>query len=80
MDVPITNRTNAYLTGGYSFVEKDRSPTPIGNRYSVVLAAGVESEVANNFRFNTNAIGLGAYQNSDTPAVSINGGLGDRFK
>ncbi|MBD0389523.1 MAG: hypothetical protein ICV54_24230, partial [Nostoc sp. C3-bin3] len=81
VDVPIANRTNAYLTGGYSFVEKDGSPTPIGNKDSVVVGAGVESEVANNFLVYTNAkVGIGAYQNSDTPAVSINGGLGYRFK
>jgi hypothetical protein len=81
VDVPIANRTNAYLTGGYSFVEKDGSPTPIGNKDSVVLGAGVESEVANNFLVYTNAkVGLGAYQNSDASAVSINGGIGYRFK
>lgn len=81
LDVPIANRTNAYLTGGYSFVEKDGSPTPIGNRDSVVLGAGVESEIANNFLVYTNAkVGLGAYQNSDASAVSINGGIGYRFK
>ncbi|MEH2422101.1 MAG: hypothetical protein V7K48_14605 [Nostoc sp.] len=81
VDVPIANRTNAYLTGGYSFVEKDGLPTPIGNRDSVVVGAGVESEVANNFLVYTNAkVGLGAYQNSDASAVSINGGLVYRFK
>ena len=81
VDVPIANKTNAYLTGGYSFVEKDGLPTSIGNKDSVVVGAGVESEVANNFLVYTNAkVGIGAYQNSDTPAVSINGGLGYRFK
>lgn len=81
MDVPIANRTNAYLTGGYSFVKKDGSPTPIVNRDSVVIGAGVESEVANNFLVYTNAkVGLDAYQNSDASAVSINRGIGYRFK
>ncbi|WP_193198523.1 hypothetical protein [Nostoc sp. MG11] len=81
LDVPIANGTNAYLTGGYSFVEKDGSPTPIGNRDAVVVGAGVESEVANNFLVYTNAkVGLSAYQNSDASAVSINGGIGYRFK
>ncbi|MFN6517126.1 MAG: outer membrane beta-barrel protein [Nostoc sp. CreGUA01] len=81
VDVPIANRTNAYLTGGYSFVERDGSATPIGNRDAVVLGAGVESEVANNFLVYTNAkVGISAYQNSDTPAVSINAGLGYSFK
>lgn len=81
VDVPIANRTNAYLTGGYSFVEKDGSPTRIGNRDSVVIGAGVESEVANNFLLYTNAkVGLSAYQNNDASAVSINGGIGYSFK
>ncbi|MDF5707115.1 MAG: hypothetical protein PUP90_05385 [Nostoc sp. S4] len=80
-DVPIANKTNAYLTGGYSFVEKDGSRTPIGNRDAVVVGAGVESEVANNFLLYTNTkVGISAYQNSDTPAVSINAGIGYSFK
>ncbi|WP_373528236.1 hypothetical protein [Nostoc sp.] len=81
LDVPIANRTNAYLTGGYSFVKKDGLPTPIGNRDAVVLDVGVESEVANKSLVYTNAkIGFGAYQNSDASAVNINGGIAYRFK
>ncbi|AFY40714.1 outer membrane beta-barrel protein [Nostoc sp. PCC 7107] len=81
LDVPIANRTNAYVTGGYSFLDKDGSPSPLGNRDSVVVGAGVESEVANNFLIYTNAkVGLRAYQNSPASAVSINGGIGYRFK
>lgn len=80
-DVPIANRTNAYVTGGYSFVEKNGSPTPLGNRDAVVIGAGVESEVANNFLVYTNAkVGLRAYENSPASAVSINGGIGYRFR
>ncbi|MBE9209354.1 hypothetical protein IQ244_23200 [Nostoc sp. LEGE 06077] len=81
LDVPIANRTNAYVTGGYSFLDKDGSPSPLGNRDAVVVGAGVESEVANNFLIYTNAkVGLRAYQNSPASAVSINGGIGYRFK
>ncbi|WP_414564088.1 MULTISPECIES: hypothetical protein [unclassified Anabaena] len=81
VDVPIANRTNAYITGGYSFVEKNGAPTPLGNRESVVVGAGVESEVANNFLVYTNAkVGLRAYENSPASAISINGGLGYRFR
>ncbi|UKO97292.1 porin family protein [Nostoc sp. UHCC 0870] len=80
-DVPIANRTNAFVTGGYSFVEKNGSPTPLGNRDAVVVGAGIESEVANNFLVYTNAkVGLRAYQNSPASAVSINGGIGYRFR
>jgi hypothetical protein len=81
VDVPIANKTNAFITGGYSFVEKDGKPTPLGNRDSVVVGAGVESEVGKNFLIYTNAkVGLGAYQNSDASAVSINGGIGYSFR
>lgn len=81
LDVPIANRTNAFITGGYSFVEKDGKPTPLGNRDAVVVGAGVESEVANNFLVYTNAkVGLRAYQNSPASAISINGGIGYRFR
>jgi hypothetical protein len=80
-DVPVANRTNAFVTAGYSFVEKNGLPTPLGNRDSVVVGAGVESEVAKNFLVYTNAkVGLRAYQNSAGDAVSINGGVGYRFK
>lgn len=81
LDVPIANKTNAFVTGGYSFVEADGKPTPLGNRDSIVVGAGVESEVTKNFLVYTNAkVGLKAYQNSDASAVSINGGIGYRFK
>lgn len=81
LDLPIANKTNAFVSGGYSFVEKDGKPTPLGNRDSVVVGAGVESEVTKNFLVYTNAkVGLKAYQNSDASAVSINGGIGYRFR
>ncbi|WP_066383712.1 MULTISPECIES: outer membrane beta-barrel protein [unclassified Anabaena] len=81
VDVPIANGTNAFVTGGYSFVEKNNSPSPLGNRESVVVGAGIESEVANNFLIYTNAkVGLRAYQDSPASAVSINGGIGYRFR
>ncbi|MEH2277931.1 MAG: hypothetical protein V7K40_24890 [Nostoc sp.] len=81
VDVPIANKTNAYLTGGWSFVEKDGSSIPIDNRDSVVIGAGVDEEVANNFLVYTNAkVGLGAYQNSDASAVNINDGIDYSFK
>lgn len=81
VDLPIANKTNAFITGGYSFVETDGKPTPLGNRDSVVVGAGVESEVAKNLLVYTNAkVGLKAYQNTNASAVSINGGIGYRFK
>ncbi len=80
-DVPIANGTNAFVTGGYSFIEKNGSPTPLGNKDSVVVGAGVESEVAKNFLVYSSAkVGIRAYENSLGSAVTINGGVGYRFR
>ncbi|HLP87701.1 MAG TPA: outer membrane beta-barrel protein [Nostocaceae cyanobacterium] len=80
VDVPIAQRTNAYITGGYSFVERDGFATPLGNRNSVVVGAGLESEVTQNIMVYTNAkLGLRAYENSPASAVSINAGVGYSF-
>jgi hypothetical protein len=81
LDLPIAKKTNAFVTGGYSFVEKPGYSTPLGNRDSVVVGAGVESEVANNFLVYTNAkLGIHAYEDSDASAFSLNGGIGYRFR
>jgi hypothetical protein len=81
VDLPIAHGTNAFITGGYSFVEQNGSPTPLGNKDAVVVGAGVEREVANNFLVYTNAkVGISAYENSPASAVSINGGIGYRFR
>ncbi|MEH2313699.1 MAG: hypothetical protein V7K35_20395 [Nostoc sp.] len=69
--MPIANRTNVYLTGGYYFVKKNGSPTLYVTEIPVVIDAGVESQVANNFLVYTNAkVGLGAYQNSDASLLA----------
>ncbi|HYW20199.1 MAG TPA: hypothetical protein VE956_12985 [Nodularia sp. (in: cyanobacteria)] len=81
VDVPIARGTNGFATVGYSFIEKNGVPTPIGNKDAVVVGAGVESEVGKNFLVYTNAkVGLRSYENSDGSAVTINGGVGLRFK
>lgn len=81
VDAPIARGTNAFLSAGYSFVESNGKQTPLGDRDGVALTAGVESEVAKNILVYSNAtVGLKTYQNSDTSAVSIQGGLGYRFR
>jgi hypothetical protein len=81
VDIPVGNTTNVYLGGGYQFVEKDGKPTPSGNKDGVAVVAGVESEVAKNFLVYSNAtVGVRAYKNSPASAVSINSGIGYRFK
>lgn len=81
VDAPIAKGTNVYLGAGYSFVEANGQQTPLGDRDGVALTAGVESEVAKNFLLYSNAtVGMKTYQNSDASAVSLQGGLGYRFK
>ncbi|MBE9197981.1 MULTISPECIES: hypothetical protein [unclassified Nodularia (in: cyanobacteria)] len=81
VDVPIARGTNAFATAGYSFIENNGVATPIGNKDAVVVGAGVESEVAKNFLVYTNAkVGLRSYENSGGSAVTVNGGVGYRFK
>lgn len=80
-DVGIAKGTNAYVGVGYQFVEQNGRPTPSGNDDGVAVVAGVESEVARNFLIYSNAtVGINAYENGPASAVSINGGLGYRFK
>jgi hypothetical protein len=80
-DLGIAKGTNAYVGVGYQFVEANGQPTPSGNDDGVALVAGVESEVGKNFLIYSNAtVGVNAYENSPASAVSINGGLGYRFK
>ena len=79
-DIPVTNKANAYLGAGYSFVEANGKPTPLGNKNSVVLATGLETEVTKNIVFYTDAkLGIKAYQNSPASAVSFQAGAAYRF-
>jgi hypothetical protein len=81
VDAPIARGTNAFFGVGYSFVEKDGSATPLGNQDALALTAGVESEVGKNFLIYSNAtLGVDAYKDNTASAVSINGGIGYRFK
>ncbi|MBW4665490.1 MAG: porin family protein [Chroococcus sp. CMT-3BRIN-NPC107] len=79
-DIPVTNKANAYLGAGYSFVEANGKPTPLGNKNSVVLTTGLETEVTKNIMFYTDAkLGIKAYENSPASAVSFQAGAAYRF-
>jgi hypothetical protein len=81
VDVPVAKGTNLYVGGGYQFVEKQGRPTPSGNKNGIAVVAGVESEVAKNFLIYSNAtVGINAYKNSPASGVSVNGGVGYRFR
>ena len=79
-DVGIAKNTNVYVGGGYSFVEEDGKPSPLGNRDSIVLTAGAETEFAHNIVGYTDVkVGINAYENSPAEAVSLQAGLGYSF-
>lgn len=81
VDVPIARRTNAYVGAGYQFVESDGKPTPTGNQDGVALVAGVETQVSNNILLYSNVTsGINAYKDTSAASVSINGGVGFKFK
>ncbi len=80
-DVGIAQNTNAFVGVGYQFVESDGKRTPSGNKDAVAVVAGVESEVGKNFLvYGNTTLGINAYKNSSASAVSLNGGIGYRFK
>ncbi|NEQ70798.1 MAG: porin family protein [Symploca sp. SIO2D2] len=79
-DVGVTKNTNVYVGGGYSFVEEDGKPSPLGNRDAVVLTAGAETEFAHNIVGYTDVkVGINAYENSPAEAVSLQAGVGYSF-
>jgi len=79
-DVPIANNANVYLGAGYSFVQKDGEPTPLGNRDSAVITAGAEAGIGEYIvGYGDVKWGIDAYKNSPASALSIQAGLGYRF-
>lgn len=79
-DVPIANNANFYIGGGYSFVQKEGKPTPLGNKSAAVVTAGAEAGVGEHIVVYGDAkLGIRAYKNSPASAVSLQAGLGYRF-
>ncbi len=80
-DIPIAPNTNLYVGGGYSFVERDGRRTPLGNRNAPVVVVGAEAELGRNVvAYGDAKWGIDAYQNSPADALSIQGGVGMRFR
>jgi hypothetical protein len=79
-DLPVAKGTNVYAGVGGAFVQNKGVNSPIGTRDSVVLNAGVETQVAKGVVVYTDAkLGLNAYQNSPASAVGLSGGVGIQF-
>jgi len=80
-DIPIARNANLYVGGGYSFVENSGARTPLGNRNAPVVAVGAEAELGSNVvAYGDAKWGIDAYQNSPADALSIQGGVGMRFR
>ncbi len=79
-DLPVANNTNVYAGAGYSFVQKEGQPTPLGNRNAAVLTVGAEAGLTKNIvTYGDIKWGINAYQNSPADALSFQAGLGYRF-
>lgn len=79
-DLPVAKNTNFYVGGGYSFVEENGKPTPLGNQDSPVVTVGAESQLGQNLVvYGDTKLGINAYQNSPASAVSVQVGAGVRF-
>jgi hypothetical protein len=79
-DVPVARNTNVYVGGGYSFVEKDGQPTPLGNKNAPVVTVGAETQLGQNLVvYGDTKWGIDAYQNSPADAVSVQAGAGFKF-
>jgi hypothetical protein len=78
-DQGINSKTNVYAGAGYSFVQNTGQTSPLGNRNSVVLNAGVESEVVNGVVLYGDAkYGIKGFNNGKG-ALAIGGGVGLKF-
>ena len=79
-DIPVAKGTNVYAGVGGAFVQNQGVNSPIGTRNSVVLNAGVETQVAKGIVIYTDAkLGINAYQGSPASALGLSGGVGIQF-
>jgi hypothetical protein len=79
-DMPVAPGTNVYAGVGGAFVQNQGVNSPIGTRNSVVLNAGVETQVAKGIVVYTDAkLGINAYQGSPASALGLSGGVGIQF-
>ncbi|MBE9028885.1 hypothetical protein IQ266_03805 [filamentous cyanobacterium LEGE 11480] len=78
-DQGLSDKTNLYAGAGYSFVQNQGQTSALGNRNSVVLNAGVESEVVKGVVVYGDAkYGLRGYD-TGRGALAVGGGVGLKF-
>ena len=79
-DLAVNNRANLYAGLGYSLVGGDNELTSLGDKNSLVINGGFESDIRDNFLGYTDLkLGTDSYDNDEGTAVSVQAGLGYRF-
>lgn len=79
-DLAINDRANIYAGLGYSIVGGDNDLTSLGDKNSLVINGGFESDIRDNFLGYTDLkVGTDSYEDDRGTAISIQAGLGYRF-
>ncbi len=81
LDLGVAKNTNFFVGGGYNFVQGDRKGnTPLGDKNAPVVTVGAERKFGDNVVLYGNAdLGINAYKNSNSQAVSVQAGLGFKY-
>ncbi|PPS44282.1 hypothetical protein [Chroococcidiopsis sp. TS-821] len=80
-DVPLSWQTDAYIGAGIVFTNGN-TPSPVGDRVSFALQPGIDYVVpnSNTVIFGNAVIAFDAFRNGGGNAISIQGGVGLRFR
>lgn len=80
-DVPLSWQTDAYIGAGLVFTGGN-SPSPVGDQVSFALQPGIDYVLpnSNTVIFGNAVIAFDAFRNGGGNAVSIQGGVGLRFR
>ncbi|AFZ31052.1 hypothetical protein Glo7428_2546 [Gloeocapsa sp. PCC 7428] len=80
-DVPLSWQTDAYIGAGIVFTNGN-TPSPVGDQVSFALQPGIDYVVpnSNTVIFGNAVIAFDAFQNGGGNAISIQGGVGLRFR
>ena len=79
-DVPVAKNTNVYVGGGYSLNQSQGKPMPLGNKNAPVAVVGAETQIGRQVVvYGDTKVGINAYQNSSSSAVSVQAGAGFNF-
>jgi len=79
-DLAVNQRANIYAGLGYSLVGGDNEVTSLGDKNSLVINGGFESDIRDNFLGYTDLkVGTDSFENDEGTAVSVQVGLGYRF-